>query len=783
MPKVILSLLLLMGTLGAEAQEKSPGLVINELMQSNIDCVMDDRNEFPDSWVELYNNSGETVALKDYRLGIGTKSDEAYQLPSVTVQPKGHILVYCDKEKTSLHTSFRLESGKGCTVYLFKGKEIVDSLPEALKKMLAPNIAFGRKEDGSSEWGYQLTPTPNNINCGEVCTRDHILGEPVFSERGRVVAGSLNLTLTLSLPEGSPEGTEIRYTTDGKEPTASSKLYTAPLAIRKTTVIRAKLFCKGWLSPMSSVQSYISHGRNVTLPVVSIAINNSYLDDSKIGIYANNEGNKRNDWRRPMNIEFFFTPDADSDLNQLCETRITGGATRSAQLKSMAVYAHKRFGTNRLDYEFFPDQKPGLTDFKSLLLRNAGNDFDYLYMRDAIIQRTMASHVDIDWQAWRPAIVYINGVYKGMLNIRERSNEDYVYTNYAGLEDIDMIENWGQLKEGDKKNFNLFKAFYGKKGHTMAEYEQWMDCTEFINLMIANLYFLNQDFPGNNIMMWRPREEGGRWRWIMKDSDFGLGLYGRDVNYKVFNWLYTPGYDKELDWGNADYGMRLFLNLMDDDDFRHEFIERCYIYMGDFLNEEGTREVWDPMYEMIKYEYPHHRKLINQWWPNYDTELSNARKWLHQRTGVFSKQLADFYDLGPLVTMMVNKNVKDAHTGDFTLNGIRLSKGTFDGQFPAGRRIILEPGPESLLNVTSWRVITDGKVSEYSGRQLVLDVPQCNSLFVSAIIDGISDIQEILQDDGVDAIFDFNGHRIDAMRKGVNIIRDKNGRARKVVLR
>ena len=77
MPKVILSLLLLMGTLGAEAQEKSPGLVINELMQSNIDCVMDDRNEFPDSWVELYNNSGETVALKDYRLGIGTKSDEA----------------------------------------------------------------------------------------------------------------------------------------------------------------------------------------------------------------------------------------------------------------------------------------------------------------------------------------------------------------------------------------------------------------------------------------------------------------------------------------------------------------------------------------------------------------------------------------------------------------------------------------------------------------------------------------------------------------------------------
>ena len=185
---------------------------------------------------------------------------------------------------------------------------------------------------------------------------------------------------------------------------------------------------------------------------------------------------------------------------------------------------------------------------------------------------------------------------------------------------------------------------------------------------------------------------------------------------------------------------------------------------------------------MIRYEYPYHRKLINQWWPNYNTELSDARQWLHQRTGVFCKQLAEFYDLGTLVTMTVNKGVKDAHTGDFTLNGIQLSKGTFDGQFPAGRRITLEPGPESLLNVTSWRVVVDGKASEYSGRQLELDVPKCNSLVVSAIVGG-SGIREIMHDDGVDVVYDLNGHRIDGMRKGINIVRDKNGKARKVVLR
>jgi hypothetical protein len=68
-------------------------------------------------------------------------------------------------------------------------------------------------------------------------------------------------------------------------------------------------------------------------------------------------------------------------------------------------------------------------------------------MRDAVIQRTMGQNADLDWQAWRPAIVYINGVYNGIAqHIRERSNEDNIYTNYNGLEDIDMVENWTELK-------------------------------------------------------------------------------------------------------------------------------------------------------------------------------------------------------------------------------------------------------------------------------------------------------------------------------------------------
>ena len=246
--KTLLISLLLTAWTNGFAQD----LVINELMQSNIDCIMDDLKEFPDSWVELYNNSDKTIVLKDYQ--IGTNADNAWQLPCITVEAKSFVIVYCDKEGTDLHTDFRLETGKGCMIYLFKGNEKVDSLPAPLPKMPAPNIAYGRKTDGGNEWGYQLTPTPKAPNCGEICDGKHILGEPIFSQKGRVENGTQSLRLKLSLPEGAPEGTEIRYTSDGTEPTASSTICPASgFAVKKSTTVRAKLFCNGWLSPMSTM--------------------------------------------------------------------------------------------------------------------------------------------------------------------------------------------------------------------------------------------------------------------------------------------------------------------------------------------------------------------------------------------------------------------------------------------------------------------------------------------------------------------------------------------------
>ena len=793
-------LLLLLTTLCCGSMNAQT-LVINEIMQSNIECTMDDIKEFPDSWVELYNPTDAAINLKDYKISNKNKEKKAWKLPDMTVAAHGYVLVYCDKEgkeDNRLHADFRLESGKGCTVYLFTNQEVVDSLPADMKKMPAPDIAFGRKTDGADEWGYQLTATPGEANCGNICEAKHILGAPVFSEQGRVSSANSSVSLTLSLPEDAPEGAYIVYTTDGREPQPSDAAVEQPktvsLNITKTTVVRAKVCCDGWLSPMSSAQSYIFHPRTMTIPIFSVQTNDKYLNDAAIGLFANNnskEDKKLHDWRRPVNIEFFPAEGENSAFNQLGETRIQGGQSRGNALKSMVFYANKRFDPDhkRFSYEFFPDQKPGITEFKSFSLRDGGNDFGDLYFRDLIIQRTMAKNVDLDWQAGHSAVLYINGEYMGMLNIRERSNEDNIYSNYDGLEDLDLIEishekinNIDQFeeefKEGDADFYNNFKAFYNEKGHSKAEYEQWIDVNEYLNVIAMNFFYGNIDFPGNNIVFWRPNDDATgelpkRFRVIVKDTDFGLGLYGRQNSFNTIDLLYNPDNYPNDNWAFTTPATTLLKNMLENDDIRNLFIDKCCIFMGDFMNGKGTGATIDLIKEEAMEEFVAHRDKYNPgwgWWSDNRGEITNkfndAKNWAEGRPNYFYQHIGNQWNLGTPRTLTINKTKKIA--AEITFNGIKLSGNVFDGKYFKNRTISLSATvTEGDKTVTGWKV-TGAVNKEVQGSELTLQMPNGNIAIepIVGVGSGIEEIANSQQPKANGQLYDLLGNKVQTPQTG-----------------
>lgn len=688
---------------------------INEFMQSNIDEVRDDWQEFPDSWVELYNDSNTPVDIYNWCLSVNKKHEKGWRFNKhITIPANGYLVIYCDKTGDGAHTDFRLESGKDGEIYLFDTNNNVIDQITGIPKQPEPNIARGRVSDAADEWAYFITATPKATNVGPTASK--VAPKPVFSETGGVFKSQL--TLTLSLPEGTPGAistSSIYYTLDGSEPTLQSATYNGKITISKTTVVRAKIFADGFLIGRSVTHSYIITNRDFDLPVISISLDPEYLWDDEFGIYVKGNGkygitgncidnekvNWNQNWRRPMNFEYFPSQDDKSVLNQLEEMRIAGGCSRGSAQKSLILYANKRFGEKRYDYQLFKD-KPG-QEIKSFMIRNSGNDFWYTHFRDAAIQLFMGGKVDLDYQAYQPAILYVNGEYFGIQNLRERSDEDFVLANYDGLEDIDMLENWREVKAGNSYDFN----YMIEKGLISAEQlMEMIDVTEVINYYILQIYVRNTDFPGNNVVLWRPQEEGGKWRFIVKDTDFGLGLYGHDVKDNAF------AHNTNREWG------KYFFNaLIAHKPFKEEFCKRFALYLGDIFHFDQTSHIIDSLQQNLKDEMPYHleRWRPHVWWRDmnsWNSEVAHMRDWCSKRNSYVYQQLNSWYKFNGLTPVKIEIPEETTGITSLSVNDVNLHTLQFDGSYYKGYPFNIRCTTKEDSNFKGWIV------SAYKGAQV-----------------------------------------------------------------
>ena len=126
--------------------------------------------------------------------------------------------------------------------------------------------------------------------------------------------------------------------------------------------------------------------------------------------------------------------------------------------------------------------------------------------------------------------------------------------------------------------------------------------------------------------------------------------------------------------------------------------------------------------------------LFNKWWPNYAEELGNARNWLKQRTNYFLEYVRNYYKLDTLIPMTVNSD-KESVDADIVFNGVKLTKGKFDGKYYKGRQVTLSGTPAGGQQVIGWTVVVVGSTTtttEYSGATCTFEMPACTKVIVLA---------------------------------------------------
>lgn len=581
---------------------------INEILTSNTCTNLEPKSNNFVEWIELYNAGEQPADLTGLYLTDDLAQPARWRITSDTpsgnvIAPKGYRVIWTDGLNQNGHANFKLDRD-GEAVGLFdSNRNRIDSIQFPAQRA---DVSYGRQPDAGGDWIFFAEPTPGKANLTEGIPLARTAQPPEFSLAG----GFHDREIRVSLSSPAPAAV-IRFTTDGSIPSRASSRHESPVAISRTMVLRARAFEAGRLPSAVVTQTYFI-GETFTLPTVSLSMNPEYLWDDRTGIYVtgtngipgNCDGTRRNfnqDWERPLHIEF-YEPDGQSGFQAEAGVKIFGGCSRDYPQKSLAFYTRKKYGTEIIEYPLFPD-KP-IRSYNNFLLRNGGNDWIRTLFSDAMMQYLLKDRMDIDYQAYRPAILFLNGEYRGIMNLREKLNEHYAAQNYGiDPEQVDLIENGSHVMNGDARHYNaLLDTIYTqdvKKQDVYAYIQTQMDADEYMNYVISKIYYSSMDWPHNNIKYWRPRTPDGRWRWMTYDNDSGFGIWWPVTDNTLNNVSPVKN-------GNPFFLGRLLLNPS----FRDTFIQRFAAHINTTFAPTRVKELIGRMQAVLEPEMP---RQIERW--------------------------------------------------------------------------------------------------------------------------------------------------------------------------
>ena len=664
-------------------------LVINEVMASNTGEVMSPAINF-DSWIEVYNPGEATVNLGGMYLSVDPSNPLAWQMPSNmgSVPAKGFKVIWLgSNDIKSNQAPFKLDCDGGTIVLSDKNGEVItkQNYPEAMSR-----TAYARKTDGGDEWGWTAIPTPEATNTTAVFAKER-LKAPVVDQGSQLFKTSISIKVDI------PEGTTLRYTTDGSVPTAkSAESKSGSFTVSQTRSYVFRLFQDGYLPSVPVTRSYIKTDDNYTIPIISIVGDKRYFTDPKIGIDCDGDGtngktgngqdqpkNYNCDWDRPVNFSY-LSPDGQMLFNQDVNIAVSGGWTRSIYPRSMKLKSNKIFdGQNRFDFSFFP-QKP-YTRNKQLVLRNGGNDRWVSNARfldaalETIIQR---SGIDLDCQSYVPIIEYVNGELRGVLNLREPNNDKYAYANFGyDDEELDAFEN-NEFKNGNDEAFKrLCQLSVDVNGPGVyEEIRTLLDVDEFANYMAAEFYLGNDDWPDNNIKAYRSTIDG-RFRFVSFDLDYAFNPWGRTISSSLRD--YGPNAPEK-----PVNTVILFLNLLKHDDFRKQFIDTFCLMGGSVFEVQRAYSIVD---ELVAHVKPMTDLMQQKGLRDGHNTENSANKIKQELNGRLSRLIASLQQASAMKLSGVKKhNVQlaaDIEGANVYINGLQVPYAYFNGQLFAPVKI------------------------------------------------------------------------------------------------
>ena len=508
-------------------------------------------------------------------------------------------------------------------------------------------------------------------------------------------------------------GARIYYTTDGSKPTRRSNVYSKPIVIKSTTVIRAQAR-KGKRKSNIKGHTYFINEPETTLPIVSMLVPPQILFDEKRGMFVEGPNADStyaklgaNFWSRKevkINCEIFES-DGTCVHRSNSGFRLFGGMSRLFPQKSLVLIARDKYGKKRIKHKVFG--KEGAKKFKFLVLRNSGSDWGKAHVRDKFMT-SLVEDWDLEIQDSRPSHVYINGEYFGIYNIREKINRFFLKEHTdVDKDSLDLLEHRIKVKRGNAVHYQKMLRFIKENdmgnAANFAYLNSLMETQNFMDYQIAQIYFDNQD-AGGNIKYWRPQTATGRWRWILYDTDWGFGLHDEKA-YKN-NSLTFHLKENGPAWPNPEWSTFILRNLLENDDFEKRFINRFCDAMNTSFEVNHVQSKLDEHVNMILPEIDRHLERWNLSKRKWKHELNVIRKFGKERPNYMRMHLMEKFNTGAIVRVQIESQ----KGGYVTLNeNVKIEDETFNGKYFEKIPIELRAVPNYGYRFSHWEGMSDNR--------------------------------------------------------------------------
>lgn len=595
--------------------KNSNGLIINEVMNSNSSYLAQNGNEYYD-WIELKNNSGSDIKLGEYYLSTTSDNFSMYNIPDVTLKPGEYYIIMASGDENLSNNSYKHANFKISSIeslYLIKNNKIVDSM---LVADIPSGYSMGR--GNSNGFYYFNSPTPGSTNGSGTHAVAYI---PSLG----IKPGVYNDTDTIKL-DINGNGT-VYYTLDGSTPTTFSRVYNGPILLDKTSVVKAASYQDGKIISPIATGTYII-GEKHTLPVMSVSLNPSSFN------YV-----QSNAWNTDIEVESYAELYEDGKSFSIpCGFKLFGGSTRGMSKKSFSLKFKKKYGAPTLNYQVFENRD--YSKYDTLILRSGSQDSDFAFMRDSLMTSLVDGVTNLRVQAYKSVILYINGSYWGVYNIREKVDDDYISNNFnvdGSKANIVRIDNNVTTGNIDKYR-NLVNYLNTHDMNASANYDyvkNVLNIDSFADYWAAETWVANNDII-NTRFYWHPDIDNGRINMIFYDLDFAMWNTTKDY----FSFTVQPE-------GMSDFKVstEMMRSLIKSNRFKSDYLNRISYQYKNVWNSKRVLDKIDELYNKLKPEMARNQTRWGMTMADWEKNVEVLREYARNRGKYFKSTAKSFFGL------------------------------------------------------------------------------------------------------------------------------------------